>query len=216
MTTGVEARSGACPTELHSLAPHHQWAGCGYSLVEVMFTLTLGVVVGAIAVPQVLANVDDTRASGAVHYLTTKLNQARMEAVARSRDVGLQFVAVGGAYSYTVYSDGNADGIRTRDIQSGSDARIAAPEHLPDRFTGVDFGVLPGLPAVDSSSTPPGSDPIKLGSSNILTFTALGTSSTGSLYVRSRGGAQWVIRVTGETGKVRVLKYDPRLRQWKP
>lgn len=215
MTTALEARSGCRPTELHSSSWRPR-ANRGYSLLEVLFALTLTIVVGAIAVPQVLASVDDTRASGAVRYLTTKLNHVRMEAVTRSQDVGLQFVAGGGDYSYAVYTDGNADGIRTRDIQNGTDPRIVSPERLSDRFSGVNFGLLPGLPPVDAGSAPPGSDPIKLGSSNILTFTALGTSSTGSLYIRSRGNAQYVIRVAGETGKVRVLRFDPRLRQWKP
>jgi hypothetical protein len=44
----------------------------------------------------------------------------------------------------------------------------------------------------------------------------MGTSSTGSLYIRGRGTAQYVIRVMGETGRVHVLKFNARTRQWKP
>jgi len=73
-----------------------------------------------------------------------------------------------------------------------------------------------GRETVDPGGTPPGTNPIRLGSSSILTFTPLGTSSPGTLYVRGRRGIQYAIRILGETGKTRVLKFDPRTRRWKP
>ena len=157
-----------------------------------MFVLVLSLTLGAVAAPQLLAAVEDVRAAGAVRYLATRLQQARMEAIVRAADVGWQFVASEGGYTYAPYVDGNGNGIRTRDIQGGTDPPIGVVERLTDHFAGVDFGVVPGLPPVDSSGTPPGTDPIKLGSSNILTFTALGTSSSGSLYVRGRRNVQYV------------------------
>ena len=89
------------------------------------------------------------------------------------------------------------------------------PERLFDQFTGVDFGAIPGLPAVDVGGTPPGADPIRLGNSSLATFTPTGTSSSGSLYIRGRRNAQYVVRIYGQTGKTRVLKFDARTRQWK-
>jgi prepilin-type N-terminal cleavage/methylation domain-containing protein len=186
----------------------------GYTLIELMFVMTLGVTLGAIAAPQLLASVDDVRAGGAVRYVATRLEQARMEAIVRAADVGWQFVDGGNGYSYTIYLDGNRNGIRSRDIQRGIDLPIGAVERLSDQFAGVDFGVAPDLPAIEAGGTPPGTDPIKLGPGNVLTFTALGTSSSGSLYVRGRGGMQYVIRILGETGRVRILKFDARLNRW--
>ena len=188
----------------------------GYSLLELTFTVGLIATLGAIAGPQLLASVDDVRAAGAVRYLSGRLQRVRMEAVARSVDVALQFVQTPDGYTYAAYRDGNGNGIRTRDIQRGVDPLLTAVERLSDQFVGVDFGVLPGLPAVEAGGTPPGTDPIKLGLSNILTFTALGTSSSGSVYVRGRRNTQYVIRIFGETGKTRVLKFDARARQWQP
>jgi hypothetical protein len=57
---------------------------------------------------------------------------------------------------------------------------------------------------------------VKLGSSNLLTFTPMGTSSSGTLYVLGRRNLQYAIRVYGETGKVRALRFDSQTRQWKP
>ena len=187
-----------------------------YTVLELMFAVTLSLTLGAVAAPQLLATADDVRAAGAVRYVSTKLQQARMEAVSRSAAVGWQFVSTTGGYSYAPYVDGNGNGIRSQDIQRAIDPRIGGIERLTDRFAGVDFGVIPGLPAVEPGGTPPGTDPIRLGSGNILTFTPLGTSSSGSLYVRGRRNLQYVVRVLGETGKTRILKFDPRTRRWKP
>jgi type II secretory pathway pseudopilin PulG len=188
----------------------------GYSLLEVTFALGLIVTAGAVASAQLLSAVDDVRAEGAVRYLAARLHQVRMEAVARSADVALQFIPVNGGYTYAAYVDGNGNGVRTSEIQDGTDSRIAAGERLPDRYSGVEFGLLPGLPAVDPGGSAPGTDPIRLGSSNILTFTAIGNSSSGSLYVLGRRQKQFVVRVFGETGKTRVLRFDLRTQRWKP
>jgi type II secretory pathway pseudopilin PulG len=188
----------------------------GYTLIELLFAVGLSITLGAVATPQVLTTIDEVRAAAAVRYLTTKLQRARMEAVVRSADVGLQFVATGDGFTVTAYRDGNANGIRTRDIQRGVDPPIGTLDRLPGLFAGVDFGAVPGLPPVEPGGTPPGSDPIRLGSSNVLTFTPLGTASSGSLYVRGRRNSQYVVRIIGETGKTRVLKFDAVSQQWKP
>jgi type II secretory pathway pseudopilin PulG len=188
-----------------------------FTLLELMFSIALCVVLGAIAVPSLAAAADEVRAAAAARYISTKLQQSRTEAVSRSADVGWQFVlTTSGAYTYAPYLDGNANGIRTYDIQHSIDVPIKPVERLLDRFGGVDFGVISGLPAIDSGSSPPGTDPIRLGSSNILTFSPLGTSSSGSLYIKGRRDAQYAIRISGETGRTRVLKFDLRTRQWKP
>ena len=188
----------------------------GYSLLELVFVAALIGTVSAVALPGILATVDDARAIGATRYLSTRLQQARMEAVMRSVDVGLKFAGPAGGYSYTTYVDGNRNGIRTLDIDRGIDRAIRPAERLPDLFYGVDFGLLPGLPPVESGGPPPGTDPVKLGTANILTFTPSGTSSSGSLYVLGRRGAQLVVRIFGESGKTRVLKFDARTQRWRP
>lgn len=187
----------------------------GYSLIELTFVIGLVATLTGIAVPQVLAAIDDYRTAGAVHYLTTRLARARMEAVVRSADVAMRFTPDADGDSFAVYVDGNGDGVRTRDIQQGTDRLLLPAEHLRDNFSGVAFAVPPGLPPVDSGSATDG-DPLKLGSSDLLSFSANGTSSSGSVYVRGRSGAQYVIRAYGQTGKVRALKYDPRSRRWSP
>lgn len=191
-------------------------APSGYSLPELMIVVWLVSILCAMAVPPLLAILDDFRAAGAARYMSGRLQDARMEAATRSADVALRFTHTAGRYGYAVYMDGNRNGVRTRDIERGTDRQIQPLERLVDQFSGADFGTVPGLPPVDPGSPPPGTDPIKLGSSDILTFSALGTSSSGSLYIRGRRNAQYAIRVLGTTGRTRVLKFDQRAQRWKP
>jgi type II secretory pathway pseudopilin PulG len=188
----------------------------GYSLLELTIVTGLVATLSATTVPPLLTNLDDFRTAGAVRHMSARLQQARMEAVLRSADVALRFTVTRSGYSYAVFQDGNGNGVRTRDIERGTDRQIEPPERLPDQFPGIDFGALPGLPPIDPAGSPPGDDPIRLGSSNILTFSALGTSSSGSLYIRGQRAAQYAIRILGESGKTRVLKFDSRAQKWKP
>lgn len=174
------------------------------------------VTVGGIALPPLLAAADDARAIGGARYVAARLQRARMEAVLRSADVSLRFTQVGAAYAFAVYVDGNRNGVLSVDILHGVDFRTGSVERLPDNFPGVEFGAIPGLPAVDPGGTPPASDPIRLGSANAATFSPSGTSSTGSLYIRGARNQQFVIRLYGDTGKTRLLVFDARTRGWRP
>ena len=188
----------------------------GFSLLEIVLVAGIAVTLSAVAVPQYVTAIDDVRAAGAARYISARFQRARMEAVMRSADVALQFTSSAGGYAYAVYVDGNHNGVLTREIQRGIDRRLGPSEQLPDQFPGVDFGAIPGLPAIDAGSTAPGSDPIRLGAGSFATFSAAGTSSSGTVYIRSRRDAQYAVRIFGATGKTRMLKFDPGTRQWRP
>ena len=188
----------------------------GYSLLELMFIVGLGITITAVAVPQYLAGIEDLRASGAARYVSTRLHRTRMEAIMRSTSVAMHFAQTPGGYSYAVYQDGNGNGVLTQDIRSGVDRRINEPERLRDHFAGVDFGAVPGLPPIDPTGPGPGDDPIRLGAGSLASFTALGTSSSGTVYIRGRRDAQYAVRIFGDTGKTRMLKFVHRTGRWSP
>ena len=189
--------------------------GHGYSLVELVFAAGLVATLASVAVARIDMALDELRTAGAARYVATRLQQVRTEALARNADAALRVRADGSSFIYAVYVDGNRNGVRSLDIQRGIDRRASREERLRDQFPGVDFGTTPGLPPVDASSGPPGSDPIRLGAADAATFTAEGTATTGSVYIRGPRNAQYVIRIFGETGKTRILKFDARTRLWK-
>jgi type II secretory pathway pseudopilin PulG len=187
----------------------------GFTFAELLFATGLMAVVTAAAAPQLLAGLDEWRTRGAVRYLSGRLYQARMEAAVRNADTAVRFVQTGSTYEYVTVTDGNRNGVRFLDVQAGVDRVVQSTERLADKFPGVDFGALPGLPPVDPSGTAPGSDPIRLGTSDMVTFTPLGASTPGSLYIRGRGKVQYVLRVFAETGKIRILRFYPGSSEWK-
>ena len=188
-------------------------AARGYCLIEVVFVASLSVVLAAIAIPQFLVSLDDHRAAGAARYVSTHCARARIEAIRSGHDVAVRFTQDEDGVAYGVYED--RDGVRTSDIQRGVDTIMLRPERLSNTFPGVEFAVPAGLPPVDSGS-PTDGDPLKLGAGNLLSYSSQGTSSSGSIYVRGRNGAQYVIRAYGETGKTRLLKFNATSRRWNP
>jgi len=187
----------------------------GYSLLELLLVLGVVTTLAGIAIPHVVTAVDDQRAVGAARYVSTRLQRVRMEAIMRSADVAMQFTSDQRGFAYAIFVDGNHNGVLTRDIQRGIDVRLGAVERLSDNFPGVEFATFAGLPPVDPGSAPPGADPIRLGSSNLATFTALGTATPGSLYIRGRR-TQYVVRIFGDTARTRVLRFDARANTWRP
>ncbi|HKB13784.1 MAG TPA: GspH/FimT family pseudopilin [Vicinamibacterales bacterium] len=186
----------------------------GYSLVELMFVTGLTVTVAAVSMPQLMTGLDEHRTAGAARYIATRFQRARMVAITRSAAVAIRFTATGTGYAFTEYVDGNGNGVIGREILRGVDRPLAAPERLSQHFSGVEFGTLPNLPAIDSGGTAPGNDPVRLGIANTASFSPLGSATAGTVYILGRGGAQYAVRLFGETGKTRLLKFDRRRRIW--
>ncbi len=187
----------------------------GYSLIELMIVAGLVATVTAMAVPSFLSTLDLSRTRGAARYLSGRLNLVRMEAVKRSEYIAIRFEGPDTGYRYTFYADGNGDGVRTRDIRRRIDRPIGAPERLGEKFAGVVFGILDGVTAIDDAAPlGAGSDPIRLGSSDLLSFSPLGSCTPGTLYLHGRGKQQVAVRLLGGTGRVRVLRFDFRNHKW--
>ncbi len=184
----------------------------GFTLVEMLFAIGLAATLSGMAMPPVLRAVEDYRTTGAARYVSARLQRARMEAVRRSTNVAVRFTSAG---AFATYVDGNGNGVLSADISDGTDPQLGGTERLESSFHDVSFGTVAGLPPVDAGGTPPGSDPIHLGPSSIASFSPLGTSSSGSVFVRS-GTCQLVVRLYGDTGKTRILRFEARSRQWRP
>jgi hypothetical protein len=185
----------------------------GLGVLELLFVLALGVTLAGIAVPLTTEAVEETRVAAASRNFATRVGGMRIDALKRSTCVGMRFQrATADDYSFELFVDGNANGVRSADISSGVDTRSGGPQRLSDQFPGVAFGLLPGIPDADSQSGT-GTDGVRIGAARILTMSPDGSSSSGTLYIHGKR-SQYAIRVLGATGRTRVLYYHPGKRQW--
>lgn len=183
----------------------------GVSLVEL--TIALGIVsLSAIMSAPVLAGAADAgRAREAAQFFAAQCRAARMEAIARNATSSVVFDVVTARWRFRRCVDGNGNGMRRADITSGRDTCLPSTD-VAGLFSGVHVDVPPGLP--DPDGGPSTSGAVRFGSSDIASFSPVGTASAGTVYVRSDGGAQYAIRVAGTTGRVRVLRYSAASRSW--
>jgi prepilin-type N-terminal cleavage/methylation domain-containing protein len=184
----------------------------GFTLIELLFVVSLITVLLGIAVPISGDAIDDMRTGAAARYLAGRITNSRLEAINRSRAVGLQFLASTTDYQFAPYVDGNGNGVRTADIHAGLDSPAGTPRQIGDDFRGVRFRLGAGVPDVDGLRTTT-TDGVRIGTARILTMSPDGTATSGTLYLQGRN-AQYAVRVLGATGRTRVLKYEAGERTW--
>lgn len=175
-----------------------------FTLLDVIFAMTIAGIVAAIAIPHTLVSVERSKAWAAARYLSGRMGLARMQAVGRSATVALRFSEADSGFAFETFVDGNGNGVRARDITSGIDLRLEPEADLSKMFPGVVIGL-----GVDETG-----DPVRIGSSSLLSFTPSGTATTGTIYLRGADGSRFAVRVLGATGRTRVLQYVPRTGQW--
>lgn len=165
-----------------------------------MFVMAAVSVLAAAAVPQLSQALEHARTVSAARYIAGRMAFARSQAVNGSANLAMLFSGVGEDVVVGMYVDGNGNGVRTRDIGAGADRLVG------DR---ISLGIL--FPHVVVSLN----DPIDLTTTSMLmSFTPLGTASSGTVYLRGRDGSQYAVRVLGATGRTRVLRYQPATTTW--
>ena len=184
----------------------------GFTLTELLLAMAISVVLLGMAIPVGGNALDDMRTRAAARYVAGRIANSRLGAINRSRAIGLRFIAATPDYQFGAYVDGNGNGVRSADIQDGTDFAVETPRRLGSDFRGVHFGLLVGISDIDGvGNTNP--DGVRIGTPKILTMSPEGTATSGTLYVQGIR-AQYAIRVLGATGRTRLLKYEPGSRSW--
>jgi Tfp pilus assembly protein FimT len=185
----------------------------GASLIEVLLVVTLIATLTAIGAPVAASVADVSRVRHAAALVSSRFRLAKLEAVNRGVSVGVVFDRVGSSWSLRVCRDGNRNGIRRADINSGTDPCIDGPVSIGALVPHVDIAVDATLKGPAGEA--PSADPVRFGSSDIASFSPEGSCTAGSLFLRSSGGAQFTVRVAGITGRIRVMRYDSPKAGWK-
>jgi hypothetical protein len=187
----------------------------GFSLLELLLACGLVATLSAAVVPRTLAGLDEARGLAAARYVAGQVQWARWEAAAHGVSVGLRFEdGDDGVLRCASYMDGDADGLRTRDIDGGIDPLVRTAMRLSETFPGADFILDPDVPPVGQARPDGNPNPIRLGNTMILSVSPVGTATSGTVYVGA-GRAQFAVRILGATGRARVLSFDPATREWR-
>jgi type II secretory pathway pseudopilin PulG len=175
----------------------------GYSLLELLVALGLILLMGSVALPNIVGYRQEIALLGAAQGFKVQFMRARSIATTKNTQTAIRFETDASGYtSYSTYIDGNFNGVLSAEIASGTDPRIAGPFRLEAGQSGVAVGVLPDAPSPDGGRL--GTEPIRFGNSRMVSFSPLGTGTPGTFYLRTRSSMAGV-RVTGGSARVRIM-----------
>jgi prepilin-type N-terminal cleavage/methylation domain-containing protein len=187
----------------------------GFSLTELLTALAIIGLFASLSVPAFLSYQRQSAVRAATAEIRTMFHLARSRAIARQRNAGLRFTTSGVQWQYTICDDGNGDGIRNDDLSKGIDRCIDVPRPVLRESRFATIGV-PGdtIKDPDGDALLPTSVPVQFGNSRICSFSPLGESTSGTIYLTNRNGDVYAVRVYGATAKIRMLRYDRGSAKW--
>jgi hypothetical protein len=177
----------------------------GFSLVETTLAVGVVLVMAAVAAPMFRARFADAHIVGAGQQFKSQFRLAWSTAVRSGVYTAIRFERGGdGRVFYSLYADGNSNGVRSADITSGEDRRIAGPYELSGGAPGVRVGINPGVPNLPPERGLLSGDPVRFGQSDMLSFSPFGTATPGTFYLAG-DAAQAAVRVNGGSARVRLM-----------
>ena len=177
----------------------------GFTLVEALVVLAIVLVMAAVAAPAFRALFADAHILGAGRQFKSQFRLAYSTAVRSGVYTGIRFERRDdGTVWYAVYQDGDQDGVRSADIAAGKDALLSGPFPLSGGAPGVSVAINPGIPALPPETGLLSGDPVRFGSSDILSFSPLGTATPGTFYLAG-DASQAAVRVNGGSARVRLM-----------
>jgi type II secretion system GspH-like protein len=177
----------------------------GRTVLEMVVVLAFILVLASVFVPGLRAYSQEVQLMGAAQAFRGQFREAYSIAIAKNVQTAIRFESGAQGPTYSIYVDGNHNGVLSADIASGRDRRVAGPRPLDAGLTGVRVAINANVPAIppDSGMLDP-SDPIRFGRSNMLSFSPMGTATPGTFYLAG-DFAQAAVRVTPESARVRIL-----------
>ena len=191
----------------------------GATLVETLIVTAVGAALLGSALPNLLDATARLRVRAAAEEIRGTFRLAQSFAIRYDAHVGVKFRELpDGRVTFALYRDGDGDGVLTSDIDRGVDLELQPPHVMQHLGRSAGFGFPPGSTPRDPSD--PRSyltgldDPIRFNGSNIASFSELGTSTPGSIYLSDRKSILAAVRVLSRTGKTAIVFYDAATERW--
>ena len=187
----------------------------GFSLAELLTAIAILGIFVSISVPAFLNYQRQTAVRIATAEIRSVFHLARSRAIARHKNSGLQFTAASAEWRYALCDDGDGDGVRNDDLDKGIDRCVESPRPVVRESRFASIGLPPdAIVDPDGDALKPTASPVQFGNSRICSFSPIGQSTSGTIYLTNRNGDVYAVRVLGTSAKIRVLRYNRTNGKW--
>jgi len=186
----------------------------GFSLAELLVAMAIiGLMLTYLlpAMNEMRARAD---AKAAVQRIRNELHDARARAIASNRWTAIRFTQSEGEWFAELFEDGDNDGVRTADIRSGVDRLLRTSRRVRAVSGAATLAIPYAFRSPEGDLVVDESTPVRFGSSRLCSFSPLGESSAGSLYLSNGPGSLYAIRVSGGAGRIRVQRHEREAARW--
>jgi prepilin-type N-terminal cleavage/methylation domain-containing protein len=187
----------------------------GFTLVELMVTLTVIAIVAALAAPSLIMLAPDMALRSAARDLYAKLHEAKMRAIKESSRISIRFngayyyIDADGDNAYTpsavdTFTDTNGDGVyNPGEPFADVDGNKVYSGEIAINFTDYGYGVDRGTGNAIANWN---NDPCT--QAGVITFNSRGTSGSGTIYLENRNrDISYAVTVVS-AGSIRIRKYS--------
>jgi type II secretory pathway pseudopilin PulG len=177
----------------------------GHTLLEMVLVVALILLAASWLIPGLRAYSQEAHLMAAAQRFCGQFREAYSMAVKQNVNTAIRFETSASGPVYSLYRDGNGNGVLSADIAAGRDRRVAGPFEVSGGAADVRVGINANVPAIppDSGTLDP-ADPIRFGRSNMLSFSPMGTATPGTFYLAG-SFAQAAVRVTPGSARVRIM-----------
>ena len=188
---------------------------CGFTLVELMVTLTVIAIVAGLAAPSLMMLAPDMALRSAARDLYAKLHEAKMQAIKESNQISVRFngsyyyIDADGDHAYTpsavdTFTDTNGDGVyNPGEPFDDVDGNKVYSGETAISFTDYGYGVDRGTGNATANWN---DDPCT--QAGVITFNSRGTSGSGTIYLENRNqDISYAVTVVS-AGSIRIRKYS--------
>jgi len=203
------------PSHRHPLLKNSKM---GASLLEVLAVIAIIGIICAVAMPAWSNLRSRTALRIACDKAVSDLRALRSRSISEGREVGWRLRRLPNSeWTVRLVADGNGNGLRASELSSGTDHFLGDERlFLPVR-DGCTLGFpLEGVPDPSDSSKilRPGTKPIRFGTSSFISFSPIGGSTPGSIFLTEPSGRTVCVRLFGGTARPHLLRYEPSTRRW--